>query len=144
MDDIFASVDIKVAQHIYTYCINGILKDKTRIICTHNSKFLTSSNLVLIMKNGAIIHQGRPYEVLSDYYVQTVDEKFNEANVNSFLTMEDWIPNKESEVKNNLNDGESKEEGVVALTVYKRYWKSIGSLIGWLLFFAMVIMQVNK
>lgn len=142
MDDIFASVDVNVAQHLYTHCINGLLKDKTRIICTHNSQFLLSADWVLIMNNGTIVNQGRPFEVLNDYDVKTVDVKFDEANSNSSLTMDDWTPTKESEIKNDLTDIENQEEGVVDLSVYKQYWKSVGNLIVYLLLFAIIIMQV--
>ncbi|XP_060871850.1 LOW QUALITY PROTEIN: ATP-binding cassette sub-family C member 10-like [Metopolophium dirhodum] len=144
MDDIFASVDINVAQHLYTHCINGLLKDKTRIICTHNSQFLLSADWVLIMNNGTIVNQGRPFEVLNDYDVKAVDVKFEEANSNSYLSMDDWTPIKESEIKNDLNDIENQEEGVVDSSVYKRYWKSVGNLIVILLFFAMIIMQGTR
>lgn len=142
MDDIFASVDINVAQHLYTQCINGLLKDKTRIICTHNSQFLLSADWVIIMNNGTIVNQGRPFEVLSDYDIKTVDVKFDEVNSNTYLTTEDWIPNKESEFENVLNDEENQEEGVVALLVYKQYWNSVGNVVGWLLFIALICMQV--
>ncbi|CAI6363371.1 unnamed protein product [Macrosiphum euphorbiae] len=141
MDDIFASVDINVAQHLYTHCINGLLKDKTRIICTHNSQFLLSADWVLIMNNGTIVNQGRPFEVLNDYVVKAVDVKFEEANSNSYLSMDDWTPIKESEITNDLNDIENQEKGVVDSSVYKQYWKSVGNLIVIMLFFAMIIMQ---
>lgn len=143
MDDIFASVDINVAQHLYTHCINGLLKDKTRIICTHNSQFLLSADWILIMNNGTIVNQGRPFEVLNDYDVKAVDVKFDEANSNSYSTINDWIPFKESEITNGLNERENQEEGVIDLSVYKCYWKSAGNVIGFLLFFAIISMQVH-
>lgn len=143
LDDIFASVDINVAQHLYTHCINGLLKDKTRIICTHNSQFLLSADWVIIMNNGTIVNQGKPFEVMSDYDVKTVDMKFDEANINTYLTIEDWIPNKESRFENQ-DDRENQEEGVIALSVYKQYWYSVGSVVGWLLFIALICMQVYQ
>lgn len=132
-------MDVNVAQHLYTHCINGLLKDKTRIICTHNSQFLLLSDWVIIMNNGNIINQGRPFDVLSDYDIKTVDVKFDEANCNTNVCMEDWIPNNESDIESNK---ESQEEGVVALSVYKHYWNSVENLVGWLLFISMVVMQV--
>lgn len=143
MDDIFAAVDINVAQHIYTHCINGLLKDKTRIICTHNSQFLISANWVLIMNNGKIVNQGHPFEVFTDYDVKTVNVKFNEVNSKSNLNIEDWVPNKETEFTNESSDKENQEEGVVSSSVYKQYWKSVGRFTGWLLFIAMIFMQVS-
>lgn len=142
MDDIFASVDVNVAQHLYTHCINGLLKDKTRIMCTHNNQLLLSSDWVLIMNNGIIVNQGQPFEVLSDYDIKTVDVKFNEVNSSTDLSTEDWTPTKESEINSESNERESQEEGVVALSVYKYYWNAVERLTGWLLFISMVIMQV--
>ncbi|XP_016655769.1 multidrug resistance-associated protein 7 isoform X4 [Acyrthosiphon pisum] len=86
----------------------------------------------------------RPFEVLNDYDVKAVDVKFEEANSNSYLSMDDWTPVKESEIKNDLNDIETQEEGVVDSSVYKQYWKSVGNLIVILLFFAMIIMQGTR
>lgn len=143
LDDIFASVDINVAQHLYTHCINGLLKDKTRIVCTHNSQFLLSADWILIMNNGTIVNQGRPFEVLSDYDVKSVDVKFDETNSNTYLTMDDWTPCKKSEIEEDLNNRENQEEGIVSLSVYKQYWNSVGSSVGWLLLIALILMQVR-
>jgi len=97
------------------------------------------------MNNGTIVNQGRPFEVLSDYDIKTTELKFNEANSNSSLSMEDWVPTKkETEIENDLNNQENQEEGVIAFSVYKQYWNCIGSLVGWLLFIAIVLMQVHK
>lgn len=95
------------------------------------------------MNNGTIENQGQPFKVLSDYDIKSVDVIFNEANSNTHITLEDWVPNKEPENENNVNNRESQEIGIVALPVYKKYWNSVGILIGWLLFISMVIMQVN-
>lgn len=143
LDDIFAAVDVNVAQHLYEHCINGLLKKKTRIICTHNSQFLTSADWVVVMNNGEIVNQGLPNKTLKDYDLKKVNIKFDEINSNRNLTVENWVPSRESEIDNNFNDRENQEEGVVALSVYKKYWNSVGSLVGWLLFISMVIMQVN-
>jgi len=143
LDDIFASVDIDVAQHIYTHCINGLLKNKTRIICTHKSQFLLSADQVIIIDKGIMVNQGPPFEVLSDYDIKTMDLKYNEANSNTYLNVEDWAPTKKvPEVENDLSDKENQEVGMIAFSVYKQYWNSIGSLVGWLLFIAIVLMQV--
>lgn len=133
-------MDTNVAHHLYTHCVKGLLKDKTRIICTHKSQFLSSSDWVLLMNNGTIINQGRPFEVLCDYDIKTMDVEFDEVNSNMHVSKDDWIPNKEPEI---VSDTEIQEDGVVALSVYKHYWNSVGSLTGWLLFIALIIMQVH-
>jgi ATP-binding cassette subfamily C (CFTR/MRP) protein 10 len=38
IDDIFSAVDIPVGMQIYQKCVMGLLKDKTRILCTHHPR----------------------------------------------------------------------------------------------------------
>lgn len=38
----------------------GILKKKTRILVTHDVKFLRSADLILVMDHGKIINRGKP------------------------------------------------------------------------------------
>ena len=49
IDDIFSAVDVPVGMDIYNNCIMGLLKDKTRILCTHHPKFLASANRVNLL-----------------------------------------------------------------------------------------------
>ena len=46
IDDIFSAVDVPVGIKIYKNVIMGLLKEKTRILCTHHPRFLTSANKV--------------------------------------------------------------------------------------------------
>ena len=54
-----AAVDAHVGSHIFSQCIMGILKNKTRIICTHHTKYLWQADLVLVMENGTITAVGK-------------------------------------------------------------------------------------
>ena len=61
IDDIFSAVDVPVGVHIYKKCIQGLLKEKTRILCTHHPRFLASANQVSFtlkspppIKNGSV------------------------------------------------------------------------------------------
>ena len=38
LDDPLAAVDAHVASHLYTHCITGLLRHKTRILCTHHHR----------------------------------------------------------------------------------------------------------
>ena len=46
LDDPLAAVDAHVASHLYTHCIMGVLRNKTRILCTHHTKFLQDASFV--------------------------------------------------------------------------------------------------
>ena len=66
LDDPLAAVDAHVAQHIFDRCIMGVLRDKTRILCTHHVHFLQQADLVVVMNDGHIVKSGgrRPQSVL--------------------------------------------------------------------------------
>ena len=52
LDDPLAAVDIEVALQIYTNCVQGFLKSKTRILITHRYQFLTEADNILYLDNG--------------------------------------------------------------------------------------------
>ena len=52
-------MDAHVADHIFSNCIMGMLKSKTRILCTHKTKFAENSNYVLVLSDGKIVSQGK-------------------------------------------------------------------------------------
>ncbi|KAK6300442.1 hypothetical protein J4Q44_G00285400 [Coregonus suidteri] len=45
-------------------CIMGILRSKTRILCTYRIEFVDKADVVILMDNGTIIKTGTPEEVL--------------------------------------------------------------------------------
>ena len=47
LDDPLAAVDAHVAHHLFTHCIMGLLRQKTRVLCTHHTKFLQQADLVI-------------------------------------------------------------------------------------------------
>ena len=74
IDDIFSALDVPVAMQIYKYCIQGLLKRKTRIICTHHPRFLSNANEIFVLENGKFIEQGGPTQVLSKISHQFRDD----------------------------------------------------------------------
>jgi ATP-binding cassette subfamily C (CFTR/MRP) protein 10 len=54
-----SAVDANVARHIFDKCINGLLRSKTRILCTHHIQYLLSADHILVMENGRITQQGK-------------------------------------------------------------------------------------
>src|SRR5258705_157166 len=67
LDDIFSAVDYKVAHHLYTKCVMGMLRDKTRIVCTHHVRFLQDADWILVMDKGKVVSQGLPKDILPKY-----------------------------------------------------------------------------
>ena len=58
LDDPLAAVDAHVAKHLYNKCIMGILQNKTRILCTHHTKYLSEADQIIVMDNGHIANIG--------------------------------------------------------------------------------------
>lgn len=51
LDDPLSSVDVKVANHVMEECIMGFLKDKCRILVTHNVNHLKSCDQVVLVNS---------------------------------------------------------------------------------------------
>lgn len=47
LDGPLAAVDAHVASHLYTHCILGLLREKTRIVCTHHLGFLRNADRII-------------------------------------------------------------------------------------------------
>ncbi|XP_077965941.1 ATP-binding cassette sub-family C member 4-like isoform X2 [Styela clava] len=65
LDDPLSAVDITVASHIFENCICGIMKNKARILVTHQLQLLKSVDEILIFKEGREYGRGT-YAELQD------------------------------------------------------------------------------
>ena len=62
IDDVFSAVDVPVGKEIYQKCIYGLLRGKTRLLCTHHPRFLAGANVVLLMEGGQVVEQGPAHQ----------------------------------------------------------------------------------
>jgi len=51
LDDPLSAVDTHVGRHLFDKCINDYLKNKTRILVTHQLQYLKQCNYVIILNN---------------------------------------------------------------------------------------------
>ena len=65
IDDIFSAVDSATGNQIYRKCLMGLLRDKTRVLCTHHTKYLAAADEVLVMDKGNVVDKGLPHEILA-------------------------------------------------------------------------------
>ncbi|PVU90165.1 hypothetical protein BB559_004764 [Furculomyces boomerangus] len=81
LDDPLSAVDPKVAKHIFEHVICGLLKDKTRILVTHQLQFINKCNKVLVLQKGRMLEYGTPESIskLSDYNNQDEEIDDNES-----------------------------------------------------------------
>uniref|UniRef100_A0A8D2L3E2 Uncharacterized protein n=1 Tax=Varanus komodoensis TaxID=61221 RepID=A0A8D2L3E2_VARKO len=67
LDDPLSAVDVHVGKHLFEEVIgpSGLLKNKTRILVTHNLTLLPQSDIIVVMEAGRIIELGSYAELLS-------------------------------------------------------------------------------
>ncbi|KAG5881559.1 hypothetical protein JTB14_033064 [Gonioctena quinquepunctata] len=53
-DDPLSAVDTHVGKHLFEKCIKEHLKDKTRILVTHQLQFMKQADLIVVISNGKI------------------------------------------------------------------------------------------
>lgn len=58
LDDVLSAVDAKVAKHIMTNCVLGLLATKTRILATHQISLIGSSDMVVFLNGDGTIDHG--------------------------------------------------------------------------------------
>ncbi|XP_036361692.1 multidrug resistance-associated protein 4 isoform X2 [Octopus sinensis] len=58
LDDPLSAVDTNVGRHIFNNCINQYLKDKPRILVTHQLQFLPDADHIIILDQGKLVGEG--------------------------------------------------------------------------------------
>ncbi|KAM6355278.1 ATP-binding cassette sub-family C member 10 [Podargus strigoides] len=152
LDDPLAAVDADVANHLMRKCILGVLKDKTRILCTHRTEFLEKADALLLLDNGRIVKTGTPADILplveafpkfKDMDKKQKDKATDEQGQEEAVETE--AEAEESTQTNHLiHKEEEKKEGAVAFQVYKAYWLAVGSCLALSILFSLLLMQASK
>ncbi|XP_014806693.1 PREDICTED: multidrug resistance-associated protein 7 [Calidris pugnax] len=150
LDDPLAAVDADVANHLMRKCILGVLKDKTRILCTHRTEFLEKADALLLIDNGRIVKTGTPADILplveafpkfKDMGKRQNDKAPDEQSQEEAVETE-----AEESTQNNhlIHKEEEKKEGAVAFQVYKAYWQAVGSCLALSVLFSLLLMQASR
>ncbi|XP_062036339.1 multidrug resistance-associated protein 1-like [Lepus europaeus] len=84
LDDPLSAVDVHVGKQLFENVIgsSGLLKNKTRILVTHNLTLLPQVDLIVVMENGRVAHMGTYQELVSKTknltnFLQAFNEKEN-------------------------------------------------------------------
>ncbi|NXW39692.1 MRP7 protein, partial [Nyctiprogne leucopyga] len=152
LDDPLAAVDADVANHLMRKCILGVLKHKTRILCTHRTEFLEKADALLLIDNGRIVQTGTPADILPlvEAFPKFKDmDKRQKDKVHDEQGQEEAIETEaEESTQNNHNHlihkEEEKKEGAVAFQVYKAYWLAVGSCLALSILFSLFLMQASR
>lgn len=146
LDDILATLDTKVAKHIFQHVILGILKNKTRIMCTHQTQYLIHADLVVEMSKGRVIKQGLPSDILpdlEDYLLSSgsADSALEVASISGLPNDRDDLVNAD---RDSMLDEEFVEKGTIRFGVYASYMGAIGRYLAMSIFLSMLLMQSSR
>ncbi|XP_019356117.1 ATP-binding cassette sub-family C member 10 isoform X1 [Alligator mississippiensis] len=150
LDDPLAAVDADVANHLMQKCILGILKHKTRILCTHRTEFLEKADTLLLMEHGRIAKIGTPSEILPLVEAIPKLQQKDKGKQDKAPTQHGQQDDLEAEVEEPdqatclLQHEEEKKEGAVAFQVYRAYWLAVGSCLALSILFSLFLMQASR
>lgn len=150
LDDPLAAVDTDVAEHLMQKCIMELLREKTRILCTHRIEFVNKADMVVLMENGTIIKTGTPTEILPLVEVSPKKRK-NDDNRRE----KDGVEQEEVSEQGSVTDlcvnedgdpsgAEQKQVGGLAWKVYQTYWVSVGRVLATSILMSLLLMQASK
>ncbi|XP_040888565.1 multidrug resistance-associated protein 4 [Toxotes jaculatrix] len=58
LDDPLSAVDAEVGRHLFEQCICGLLRNKPRILVTHQLQYLKAASEILVLKEGHMVAKG--------------------------------------------------------------------------------------
>ncbi|XP_009076870.1 PREDICTED: multidrug resistance-associated protein 7 [Acanthisitta chloris] len=151
LDDPLAAVDADVAKHLMQKCILGVLKHKTRILCTHRTECLEKADALLLIDNGRIVKTGTPADILPlveafpNVYIEGQEAHTSlapdEQGQEEAIEAEAEEPTQNSSL---IHKEEEKKEGAVAFQVYKAYWLAVGTCWALSILFSLLLMQASR
>ncbi|XP_032455220.1 multidrug resistance-associated protein 4 [Nasonia vitripennis] len=137
-DDPLSAVDTHVGQSLFKDCIDGYLKEKTRILVTHQVQYLKEVDTIVLLTNGRVEFQG-------DFSRFSSDEKYlrhlpSDAEESAKTPTEEPEPTgsivtQVSVISNNAEDEDDEPEeteelvakGNIAKSLYWKYLRAGGS-----------------
>ncbi|XP_021924384.1 multidrug resistance-associated protein 7 isoform X3 [Zootermopsis nevadensis] len=147
LDDIMSAVDVNVARHIFHKCINGLLRTKTRFLCTHHIQYLLCADHILVMENGRITQQGKPTAILSDYDDYLSPSEFDIGDSSYSHKENAKIIRSDTDTASSTDsilEEEEREEGSVHMNVYLSYLRAIGYLLSGAILLSILLMQSSR
>ncbi|CAF4658113.1 unnamed protein product [Rotaria sp. Silwood1] len=146
LDDPLSAVDVHVARHLFSHCIRGILKHKTRLLCTHQIQFMEKADYIILIDNGRIIRTGKPNEVLSS--AENLLLSSNQSSQTSLATTHKSLVDIEEQVIQTetalQNEAEQRCTGTVKFTIWKRYFIAVGICLSFSVVFSVFLMQASR
>ncbi|XP_054002835.1 ATP-binding cassette sub-family C member 10 [Hylaeus anthracinus] len=146
LDDVLATLDPKVANYVFENVILGLLKNKTRLLCTHQTQYLVHADSVVEMSKGSIINQSKPSDVLPNLEDYLLSSESYESDL-VIMSIDD-LPREMPQINEGETDRllgeECSQKGTVRLGVYTCYVNAIGRYLAISIVLSMLLMQISK
>ncbi|XP_077286529.1 putative multidrug resistance-associated protein lethal(2)03659 [Arctopsyche grandis] len=135
LDDPLAAVDNHVGRHIFSECIAGYLKNKTRVLITHQYQYLTEVDHIIMLSDGFIVAEGSyndliencsPFKNLLQTKTKSTEEEDNPSQETKENSLTESMELQESSIKKNE---ETQQSGSVSNWVYRSYIAACGPII---------------
>eukprot|EP00042_Codosiga_hollandica_P050130 m.592762 g.592762 ORF g.592762 m.592762 type:complete len:933 (-) comp58023_c0_seq1:1350-4148(-) len=141
LDDPLSAVDTIVGRHIFEQCICGLLKDKVRILVTHQVQYLPFVDKILLLKEHGVPEGFGSY---SDLLAANVLKAPTKPDAVEEKKVEEEQPrvkkfSRRTRESSKLFLEETRKTGTVSMQTYSNYWRSAG---GWSVLIIMFVLLV--
>ncbi|KAG5881447.1 hypothetical protein JTB14_037665 [Gonioctena quinquepunctata] len=142
-DDPLSAVDTHVSKHLLEQCIRGYLRNKTRILVTHQLQVLKQADLVVIIEKGRIQKIGTYAEISENeltnlHTVPHLDEKLHETDLRKKSWIAEISQDQFMDEEEPQENKEAMEKGSIPLSTYWKYYRH-GASVCFFLFVAILI-----
>lgn len=133
LDDPLGAVDTHVGAHIMEHAICGVLKDKCRILVTHQLHVLPRCNRIVIMDKGRVVacdtfENLMAGNVIFQNMMASVTTREGEDEVRGKTEATSTIAMSNGKIQDSLMRDEDRQTRGISKAVYLDYWRSTGSL----------------
>ncbi|GMF05169.1 unnamed protein product [Ambrosiozyma monospora] len=127
LDDVLSAVDSKVAKSIMNKCINGLLKNKTRVLATHQLSLIKSADKMIFMNGDGTVDTGKFGELNqhNEGFRSLLEFAGDQSKENKLVKVE--TTRKVETFNDNANEEFSSDQheittnGTIAASTYSRY-----------------------
>ncbi|EDV26683.1 uncharacterized protein TRIADDRAFT_22330, partial [Trichoplax adhaerens] len=129
MDDPLSAVDVDVAQHLFTKCICGLLKDRIRILVTHQIQVLDKVDHIVAVQEGRVTHSGPLTQLMAEGVDFTELLQNNDKGNRHELNKSKYDDNEDTALSE-----ERRDEGKISYKTYIMFLSSGNGVIVFALF----------
>ena len=145
MDDPLSAVDAHVGQHILEHALCGLLRDKCRILATHQLHALHHCDRIIMMNDGQISAFDTYENLMAGNeefrgMMSTVDTRHQDT-AEGEKPAETAAAKSGQQAKDSLMQEEDRGSDTIALKVYYNYFKAAGSAFALPLLLVILVLQ---